>query len=108
MLAYLRLHVPQEVVGLLFGTSQAEVSHELREVLPVLQPCLPSPAVWEVVPEGVVLPAAGVLTVEQLPGGRVLIDATEQRVARSHDDATQQRHYSGKKQQHTLKTALSS
>jgi transposase len=47
-----------------------------------------------------------VLTVEQLPGGRVLIDATEQRVARSRDDATQRRHYSGKKQQHTLKTQL--
>jgi len=106
VLAYLRLHVPQEVVGLLFGTSQAAVSRDLREVLPVLQPCLPCPAVWEVVPEGAALPATGVLTVEQLPGGRVLIDATEQRVARSHDDATQRRHYSGKRKQHTLKTQL--
>jgi len=106
VLTYLRLHVPQAVVGWLFGTSQAEVSRELREVLPVLQPCLPCPAVWEAVPEGAGLPAEGVLTVEQLPGGRVLIDATEQRVARSQDDTTQRRHYSGKKKQHTLKTPL--
>lgn len=106
VLTYLRLHVPQEVVGLLFGTSQSEVSRELREVLPALSPCLPSPAVWEAVPAAAALPAQAVLTVEQLPGGRVLIDATEQRVARSQDDATQRRYYSGKKRQHTLKTQL--
>lgn len=52
--------------------------------------------VWEPVAEGQVLPA----------GGRVLIDATEQRVARPGDDATQRRYYSGKKQQHTLKTQI--
>src|SRR5918998_4583822 len=67
VLTYLRLHVPQGVVALLFGTSQAEVSRELREVLPVLQPCLPCPAVWEAVPADADLPAAGVLTVEQVP-----------------------------------------
>lgn len=106
VLTYLRLHVPQGVVGLLFGTSQAEVSRDLREVLPVLPPCLPCPAVWEAVPAGDALPAAAVLTVEHLPGGRVLIDATEQRVARAQDDATQRRYYSGKKKLHTLKTQL--
>jgi hypothetical protein len=106
VLTYLRLHVPQGVVGWLFGVSQAEVSRGLREVLPVLQPCLPCPAVWEAVPEGAALPAEASLTVEQVPNGRVLIDATEQRVARSRDDATQRRYYSGKKQQHTLKTQL--
>jgi len=106
VLTYLRLHVPQGVVGLLFGTSQAAVSRELRAVLPVLQPCLPCPVLWEAVPEAAAIPAETVLTVEQLPGGRVLIDATEQRVARSQDDATQRRYYSGKKKQHTLKTQL--
>ncbi len=82
------------------------MSRELREVLPVLQPCLPCPAVWAVAPAGAPLPATAVLPVEQLPGGRVLIDATEQRVARSQDGATQRRYYSGKKRQHTLKTQL--
>src|SRR6478672_640887 len=47
VLTYLRLHVPQEVVGWLFGASQAAVSRELRAVLPALRPCLPCPAVWE-------------------------------------------------------------
>jgi hypothetical protein len=106
VLTYLRLHVPQGVVALLFGTSQAEVSRELREVLPVLQPCLPCPAVWEAVAEDADLPAAAMLTVEQLPSGHVLIDATEQRVARPRDDAVQRRYYSGKKKQHTLKTQV--
>jgi hypothetical protein len=106
VLTYLRLHVPQGVVAWLFGVSQAEVSRELREVLPVLQPCLPCPAGWEALAEDADLPAAAMLTVEQLPTGRVLIDATEQRVARPQDDAVQRRYYSGKKQQHTLKTQV--
>jgi hypothetical protein len=106
VLAYLRLHVPQAVVAWLFGTSQAEVSRELREVLPALRPCLPCPAVWEPIGEGQAVPAATVLTLGQLADGRVLIDATEQRVARPGDDATQRRYYSGKKKAHTLKTQL--
>src|SRR5215213_4690918 len=57
VLTYLRLHVPQAVVGLLFGTSQAEVSRELREVLPALRGCLPCPAVWELGGDGAAVPA---------------------------------------------------
>lgn len=106
VLAYLRLHVPQAVVGWLFGISQGEVSRELREVLPALRPCLPCPAVWEPVGDAGAAPADGALTLEQVASGRVLIDATEQRVARPGDDATQRRYYSGKKKQHTLKTQL--
>ena len=106
VLTYLRLHVPQAVVGLLFGTSQAVVSRELRDVLPALQPCLPCPAVWEPAADGQALPAEAMLTMEQAGDGRLLIDATEQRVSRPGDDATQRRYYSGKKKQHTLKTQL--
>jgi hypothetical protein len=102
VLAYLRLHVPQAVVGWLFGTSQAAVSRELRELLPALQGCLPCPAVWEPTDEA----AALALTWEQAGGGRVLLDATEQRVSRPGDDATQRRYYSGKKEAHTLKTQV--
>ena len=105
VLTYLRLHVPQAVVGLLFGTSQAEVSRELRDMLPVLQECLPCPVVWEPASDAPV-PADSVLTLEQVGTGRVLIDATEQRVARPGDAAVQGRYYSGKKQQHTLKTQV--
>lgn len=106
VLAYLRLHVPQAVVGWLFGISQGEVSRELRAVLPLLPPALPCPAVWDALPEGQACPVETLLTLEQLADGRALIDATEQRVTRPGDDATQRRHYSGKKKQHTLKTQL--
>jgi DDE superfamily endonuclease/Helix-turn-helix of DDE superfamily endonuclease len=106
VLTYLRPHVPQGVVGWLFGTSQAAVSRALHEVLPVLRACLPCPAIWEPVAAAEALPAEAVLTVEQVAGGRALIDATEQRVARPGEDAVQKRYYSGKKQQHTLKTQL--
>ena len=100
VLTYLRLHVPQAVVGLLFGTSQAAVSREVRAMLPALRPCLPCPAVWE--PGS----AEATLPTEYPADGRVLLDATEQRVSRPGDDATQRRYSSGKKQQHTLKTQI--
>ena len=80
VLAYLRLHVPQGVVGWLFGISQGEGSRELRAVLPLLPPALPCPAVWDALPEGQDCPTGTPL--EQLAAGRVLIDATEQRVSR--------------------------
>jgi hypothetical protein len=101
-----RLHVPQAVVGWLFGTSQAEVSRELREVLPALRPCLPCPVVWEPVADAGAVPAETVLPVDQAAAGRVLLDATEQRVSRPSDDTLQKRYYSGKQQQHTRKTRL--
>lgn len=102
VLTYLRLHVPQAVVGWLFGTSQAEVSRALRALLPALRGCLPCPAVWAPTDDV----AASTLALEQLAGGRVLLDATEQRVAPPGDEATQRRYYSGKKKAHTLKTQV--
>jgi hypothetical protein len=106
VLTYLRLHVPQAVVGLLFGASQAAVSRELSALLPALRGCRPCPAVWEPTDAADGVPPGGVLTLEQVGGGRVLIDATEQRVSRPGDEAAQRRHYSGKKKAHTLKTQL--
>ena len=52
VLTYLRLHIPQEVVAQLYGVTQADVSRELRRLLPVLQQALPCPAVWERIAEG--------------------------------------------------------
>ena len=43
------------------------------------------------------------LPMEALSDGRVLIDATEQRVCRSQDAATRDKHYSGKHKAFTLK-----
>src|SRR5206468_91044 len=52
------------------------------------------------------VPAESVLPLEQAGGGRMLIDATEQRVARPGDDGPQRRYDSGKQEHHTLKTRV--
>ena len=46
------------------------------------------------------------LPIAMLRDGRVLIDATEQRVSRSQDTTTRDKHYSGKRKAFTLKTQL--
>jgi hypothetical protein len=106
VLTYLRLHIPQATVAALFvGATQSDVSRELRRLLPLIQQCLPCPVVWEEVPADHAVPATPCPMVE-LVDGRVLVDATEQRVARPADWAEQKAYYSGKKHLHTLKTQM--
>jgi hypothetical protein len=100
VLTYLRLHLPQEAVAQLYGATQADVSRELRRLLPLIQQALPCPAVWEQVAEGAEVHPEQCLELEQLSDRRALIDATEQRVARPIDSAQRQAHYSGKKKLH--------
>lgn len=97
VLTYLRLHIPQEAVASLYGATQADVSRELRRLLPVIQAALPCPAVWQQLAEGVDLRPEQCLELEQLADGRALIDATEQRVSRPTDGERRKEHYSGKK-----------
>jgi DDE superfamily endonuclease len=105
VLTYLRLHVPQATVAALFvGATQSDVSRDLRRLLPLIQECLPCPVVWEEVPADQAVPPSTQLTAEELADGRVLVDATEQRVSRPADGAEQKAYYSGKKHLHTLKT----
>ena len=106
VLTYLRLHIPQATVAALFGATQADVSRELRRLLPLIQRFLPCPVVWEVVEETQQLAPSDTLALEDLAEGRVLIDATEQRISRPHDYVRQKQYYSGKKGQHTLKTQM--
>lgn len=104
VLAYLRLHIPQLAIALMFGLTQCDISRDLRRLLPLIIAILPCPVVWYVgdVPEGLVVPPSG-----ELPGGRVLIDATEQRVSRpDKDNARRKRYFSGKKKAFTLKTQV--
>jgi hypothetical protein len=82
VLAYLRLHIPQLAIALMFGLTQCDISRDLRRLLPLITAILPCPVVWEMAagrdaPEELVVP-----TSEELPGGRVLVDATGQRVSR--------------------------
>jgi hypothetical protein len=107
VLTYLRLHIPQTTVAALFvGATQSDVSRDLRRLLPLIQQCLPCPEVWEEVADEVPGPARPPLTTADLADGRVLVDATEQRVSRPHDWDAQKAYYSGKKHLHTLKTQL--
>jgi len=46
VLTYLRLHIPQATVALLFGATQADLSRDLRRLLPLIQQCFPCPMVW--------------------------------------------------------------
>ena len=106
VLAYLRLHIPQALIGLLFGATQSDVSRELRRLLPLLKQVLPALEVWEVVAEKATLSAEAVLELVDLADGRALVDATEPVVYRSQDSATRKAHYSGKKKAFTLKTQI--
>ena len=106
VLTYLRLHIPQAAVAALYGATQSDVSRELRRLLPLLRERLPSPVVWRVVAEDEPLPEAAQVPSAQIAEGRVLVDATEQRVARASDNDVRKAHYSGKKKAFTLKTQV--
>jgi hypothetical protein len=107
VLTYLRLHVPQIAVALMYGLSQADISRDLRRLLPAIQRALPCPEVWKVLENGAELTDSECLTLAELADGRVLVDATEQRVARPHDSNEERKqYYSGKKKQFTLKTEV--
>lgn len=104
ILTYLRVHVPQRLVALLFGATQSDVSRDLRRLLPLIEELLPSPDVWRVVADEEPLGEDELLELTRLPDGRVLVDATEQVVYRSQDSETRKQHYSGKRKAFTLKT----
>lgn len=101
VLSYLRLHVAQEVVGLLGGTDQTTVSRELPRLMPVLGAVLPCPEVWELVPEVSEVsevseaPLLNVLSLEAIANDEVLVDATEQTMWRPQEAQQRQRFYSG-------------
>jgi len=104
VLSYMRLHVPQVAVALMYGMTQPDISRDLRRLLPAIQSALPCPEVWKLLESGQAIDAAAKLTLEELADGRVLADATEQRVSRSKNSETRKEYYSGKKKQFTIKT----
>jgi len=106
VLTYLRLHAPQVAVGMMYGVNQVDISRDLRRLLPAIQKALPCPRVWQVLESGQELSEADRIKLEDLADGRVLVDATEQRVSRAKDNETRKKYYSGKKKQFTLKTQL--
>ncbi len=105
VLTYVRLHVPQAVVALLYGCSQSDVSRELRRTLPLISRVLPVPELWQL-SESSEEDGVDELRLDALSDARVLVDATEQRVSRATDPARRDAHYSGKRKAFTLKTQL--
>jgi hypothetical protein len=104
VLTYMRLHVPQIAVALMYGLTQTDISRDLRRLMPAIQAALPCPQVWELLESGQEIAETKKLAFEELANGRVLADATEQRVSRPTDSETRKECYSGKKKQFTIKT----
>lgn len=104
VLTYMRLYVPQTAVALMYGMTQTDISRDLRRLMPAIQAALPCPQVWKLVESGQEIAETEKFGIEELAKGRVLADATEQRVYRSSDSETRKEFYSGKKKQFTIKT----
>jgi hypothetical protein len=104
VLTYVRLHIAQEIVVLLLGATQPDVSRDLRRLLPLIAQMVPAPEVWEVIDEQDTLLGEEVLGLAQLADGRALVDAIESPVYRSQDNEKHKRYYFGKKKACTLKT----
>jgi hypothetical protein len=98
---WLRQYPTNEVVGFLFGVSDSTVSRTLGRLLPLLSASgkdtmrMPDPGRKHRKELDVLL--------AETPQLAVIIDTFEQRVQRSKDRAEADAHFSGKKQQHTLK-----
>jgi hypothetical protein len=121
-LMYLRLYVGQSLLSFLFDIEQSNVCRELSQrLLPVLQEVLPTPlrdAPLRAEPESCPQPSEPptgrkrrINTLDELLGAypelkEVLIDATEQPVPQPQDKHQRKLAYSGKQQDHTIKTQI--
>jgi hypothetical protein len=101
---WLRRYPIYAVLGFLFGVSEPTARRTVQRVVPLLEAAgldtmrLPDPG------KGHRRDLDALLA--ETPALAVLIDTFEQRVQRPRDRAEADRYYSGKKQQHTLKTQV--
>ena len=89
LLIYYRCYVTQEFIGFFYGVDRSVICRAIQRL------------------EMIAKPALGVKREPRLSkqeAEALIIDCTEQPVHRPGDDATQKKHYSGKKKRHTLKT----
>jgi|SRR5579862_5374115 len=125
-LIYLRLYVGQSLLSYLFGLDQSNVCRELHDrLLPILLDVLPVPLrdaplrhlaqdPPEAAPDRTTAPPGKrgrINTLEALLRTypeieEVLLDATEQSVPQPQDKVERKRRYSGKQQDHTIKTQI--
>ncbi len=101
-LVWLRLYLTGDAVGVLFAVDKSTVSRYTRPVLRLLRNHGQDTLGW---PEEARASLDEVDEVDEADGVAI-VDATEQRVERAQDNATQRAHYSGKKKAHTRKTLV--
>jgi transposase len=111
-LVWLRLYLTCEAVGVLFDVDKGTVSRYTHPVLLILRDLGADTLGW---PEEAQVLLAGEEPNDapsepppppSCPDMVAIVDATEQRVERPQDHATQKAHYSGKKKAHTRKTQI--
>lgn len=129
-MVWLRLYLTCEAVGILFDVDKSTVSRNTSPILLILRDLGMETLDWPEEAQALLTADAEESTLSDPPdapgdsatsepGQRseasprfagpdqvAIIDATEQRVERSHEYATQKEHYSGKKKAHTRKTQI--
>jgi len=124
-MVWLRLYLTCEAVGVLFGVDKSTVSRHTGPILHILSDIGVDTLGWSEEAQAPVITTDQTLDSsdcavpsepnEGAPASVIgsyaadmvaIIDATEQRIERSHNYAIQKEHYSGKKKAHTRKTQL--
>jgi hypothetical protein len=107
VVVWLRVYPTAPVLGFLFGVSHPTVLRTIARVLPILE---------QAGRDAMRLPGHGIRgrrsrrdlpdLLAAIPELTVIVDTFEQRVQRPRDQEAADRHYSGKKKQHTLKSQV--
>ena len=101
-LFYLRQMPTFQVLGMLFGVSKTEANDTFHYWIPILRDILPASLLEQVSNN-----ESDLLFVQEvLTNFRLLVDSLEQPIYRDSDQKEQQKYFSGKKRQHTLKSLM--
>ena len=101
-LFYLRQMPTFQVLGMLFGVSKTEANDTFHYWIPILRDILPASLLEQVSNN-----ESDLLFVQEvLTNFRLLVDSLEQPIYRNSDQKEQQKYFSGKKRQHTLKSLM--
>jgi hypothetical protein len=116
VLLYYKTYMTQELIGLIAGLDQSNVSRLLKKILPLIEQAAdPELATYlaqakdafEKIPPHQRLNDFGTFLQKYPDLKEVATDATEQQCYRSENYETQKKYYSGKTKQHSLKTQIS-
>jgi hypothetical protein len=112
VLLYYKLHLTQEVLGLILRIDQSAVSRLLKKMLPLIEQASDPSLRTYLAQAKEDLEKNKISSIKELfdryPDLRdISTDATEQQCYRSTNYETQKKYYSGKSKQHTIKTQTS-